>query len=161
MSGRYREITYTAFKALMDEMRFRQVDLSNTMEFVFEHSVQCSLTANALDRFKIRIMSSVDVRSNVTREVGSDAIRVLLLDMQPTGKEPGQTKIVMDWSVHRTTNALSNTRERAREAYGYVSKHPEHHCSCGSLMALRTTKKTGSTFLGCTAFPACKETKPV
>lgn len=157
MSSRYRPISYTEFKLSMDEIGFEQIDLPEAMEFAFERVINCASTKDRPNRFKIRIMSSVDQRTLMTREVGADAIRILLLDTQPMGGK--KDKIVKDWTAFRTTNGLQNTLQRARDAWGYVSKHPEHHCSCGSLMVERKGKS--GKFLGCTGYPECRQTKPI
>jgi hypothetical protein len=148
----YRPISYGQFLAAMSDIGFSEVSLPGTWEHAWERLITCRLSQG---RYKIRILSSIDITTKVTRDCGSDAIRVLLLDTQ--GKRPDRP--VMDFRVHRTLNALANTVKRAREAYGYVSKHPDHHCTCGSLMVVRG--KPGREFLGCTAYPDCKQTRPI
>lgn len=148
----YQAFSYQQFSAAMSEIGFTEVSLPGTWEHAWERSVNCRLSQG---RYKIRILSSVDVSTGVTRDCGSDAIRIFLLDTQ--GKRPDRP--VLDFRANRTANALANVVKRAREAYGYVSKHPEHHCSCGSLMVVRG--KPGRQFLGCTAYPDCKQTHPI
>jgi len=67
--------------------------------------------------------------------------------------------VVESWNVHRTLNAHDNVVRRARDAWGYVTQHKEHHCSCGSIMIAR--KARGKSFLGCSAFPECKQTRQI
>ncbi len=161
MASRYQSISYAEFRSWMDKIGFTQVTLPGVFEYAFERVVNCKATQDRPDRFKIQIMSSVDVNTNVTREVGGDAIRVLLLDTKPVpvAGRRWQEKIVADWTVYRTAGAHQNVVQRARDAWSYVSQHPEHHCSCGSLMVERKGK--GGTFLGCTSYPECKETKQI
>jgi hypothetical protein len=150
LAAHYRAFGYQDFKALMTDMKFQEIDLPDTMEYAFEHVIANQrVQAN---RFKIQILSSVDKNTGITREVGSDAIRILLLDTR-------NQKPVASWVAHRTTNAFTTVRERARDAFRYVTHHPEHHCSCGALMSVR--KSRGKQFLGCSTFPVCKETKPI
>jgi hypothetical protein len=66
-------------------------------------------------------------------------------------------RLVLDRRVLRTENALTTMVERAREMYGYVAQHAEHHCTCGHLMVVRG--KPDRQFLGCTAYPDCRETR--
>ena len=147
--SRYRPIDFATFAALMQDKGFSEITLPGTAEHVWEHAIECPLSTG---RYKVRIYSSID-QSGVTREVGGDAIRVQLFDTV-------RNRPVGDFRrVHRTENALDNTMERAREVYAYVSKHPEHHCTCGSLFVQRTGKR--GPFMACTAFPACKNTRPV
>lgn len=147
--SRYRPIDLATFAALMRDKGFNEISLPGTAEHVWERPIDCRLSSG---RFKVRIYSSID-GTGVTREVGGDAIRVQLFDTV-------RSRPVGDFArVHRTENALVNTIERAREVYGYVSQHPEHHCTCGSLMVARG--KSGKTFLGCTSYPTCKNTRPI
>ena len=151
MTGsRYRSISHDAFTALMTEMGFSKVYPPNTSEFVFERTVTNGPRPS--DRFKVRVYSSIDVRTGTTRELGSDAIRVILFD---TVRERGVLDLPL---VMRTENALANTKVRARAAWAYVMD-AEHHCDCGSLMVERTTKK--GVFLGCTSYPECKNTRAI
>jgi hypothetical protein len=148
----FRPFSYADFLSWMAEVGFQEVDLPNTEEYAFERVIVCKRAEDRPGRFTIRIFSSVDKRSGVTREIGSDAIRILLLDAKRDGP-------VMSWMVKRTINAHTNVVQRARDAWGYVSLHPEHHCSCGHLMVARKSK--GKAFLGCSAFPECKKTKQI
>lgn len=149
MAVRYRPISFVAFKTAMDKIGFASIQLPNTWEHVWERAIDCKLS----HRYTVRIYSSVDMDTGITRDMGTDAIHVQVFDTV-------RNRPVVDYRVHRTENAITNLIERAREAYGYVSQHPEHHCSCGNgLMVARG--KPERRFLGCTAYPACKETRNI
>ena len=150
MTSRYRSISHDAFASLMAEMGFSKVYPPNTVEYVFERVVTNG--PHPSDRFKVRIYSSIDLRTGTTRESGSDAIRVILFDTA-LGRGVVDLPLVM-----RTENALANVKARARTAWGYVM-NANHHCDCGSLMAVRTGKR--GTFLGCTSYPTCQSTRPL
>ena len=149
MAGtRYRSISRKTFAGVMSEMGFTEVRLPRTQEYVYERAITNGPRPS--DRFKVRVFSSVDVYTGVTREIGSDAIRVMLFD---TERQRG----ILDLPrVCRTENALANTKARARTAWGYVMD-ANHHCSCGSLMITRKGKR--GEFLGCTSFPECREVR--
>lgn len=153
----YSPISHTQFATAMQEIGFVPVSLANTWEYAWEWTIKCRLSDGRLSdgRFKIRILSSVDINTGMTRDRAKDAIHIMVLDTQ--GKRPDRP--LVDYRVNRTENALSNVVKRAREAYAYVSKFPEHHCTCGSLLVVRG--KPGRQFLGCTAYPDCKETRRI
>jgi hypothetical protein len=146
----YRSISYATFAKAMREIGFKEVSLPGTWEHVWEREILCRLSQG---RYKVRILSSVDMQTGVTRDRAADAIHVLLLDTNRNDR------VVLNLRVNRTERALTNTVKRAREAYGYVSAHPEHHCTCGSLMVVRQSKR--GEFLGCTNYPECKETRRI
>ena len=151
----FRPISHLEFAETMLGIGFTPVSLANTWEYAWERTIKCRLSDGRVSdgRFKIRILSSVDINTGMTRDRAKDAIHIMVLDTQD--KRPGRP--LVDYRVNRTENALTNVVKRAREAYGYVSKFPEHHCTCGSLMVVRG--KPGRQFLGCTAYPDCKETR--
>lgn len=148
----YFPIRYEQFAEAMRDKGFIEVNMvaTGTWEHVWERPVNCRLSQG---RYRIRILSSISHNTGVTREAATDVIHVQLLDTQR--KSPDRP--ILDRRVLRTENALSTLVERAREMYGYVSQHPEHHCTCGHLMVRRG--KPDRQFLGCTAFPECRETR--
>ena len=134
MASRYCEIRFSDFSGLMAEMGFRQVQIEGTLEYVFERPFSDP-------RFDVRIYSSIDVRTNSTRECGADAIRVSLYDTL-------LGRYSYKGTVHRTANAKINTRERARDAWRWAR---DNRCQCGAMMAER--KGSMGKFLGCTDYP--------
>jgi hypothetical protein len=104
-------------------------------------------------RYAIRIYSSVDRRTNTTRNSGQDAIRVTLFDLFK------ERPVKVEKRVNRTQNALVNMRARAREMWQYVSNKKNVCPSCQSLLVKRTAKRTRKQFLGCSSYPECKHTQ--
>jgi hypothetical protein len=144
MSNRYRPIVLKDFAALMADMGFSEITITGTYEHVYER-----LYNNP--RFSVRIYSSIACNNSVSRECGADAIRVVLYDST-------LDKAVISKNVHRTQNALENTRIRAQSVWAYKNANGHAHwCTCGSLMVPR--QSSGRGFLGCSSFPACKNTK--
>ena len=99
--------------------------------------------------------STVDRRTNVTRDVAKDAIRFVLLS------ESGRPITRAEKRVYRTKGAMENIVERARELYRFVGKS-ETCPKCNALMDEREVKKEGPNkgkkFLGCTRYPECNGT---
>ena len=106
-------------------------------------------------RYSIRIYSSIDRRTNTTRDSGQDAIRVTLYDLFK------ERPVKVEKRVNRTQNALSNMRERAREMWQYVSTRNNICPTCQSLLVKRTAKRTKKQFLGCSNYPECKHTQDI
>ncbi len=148
--SRYRAISHADFLRTMSEIGFAETRVPGAAEYAYERMVNNG--PHPSERFKVRVFSSVAMDTGWSRECGGDAIRVLLVDT--VLKRP-----VLDWTVHRTENALPNATKRAREAWGYVMR-PEHHCpSCGAMMVKREGKR--GEFLGCTAYPVCEMTRTI
>lgn len=140
---RYCPITRDDFRDMMTEMGFVEFIPEGTFEFVYERNILNR--DKTISRFKLRIYSSVSIHDRVTRESGKDAIRVLIMDTVID-------KSVQEWTVHRTKNALLNTRERARDAYRFALN--ADRCHCGALKVERKGKY--GKFFSCSAFPICK-----
>jgi hypothetical protein len=141
---RYCPFTKDSFDLLMSEMGFVEFPMSGVHEYVYQRIIHNGPFPS--DRFAVRIYSTVDVRTQMTRENGADAIRIVLFDIK-------RQRSVLDWTTKRTFNAFANTKLRAKDAWGYVMK-AEHHCAtCSALMVER--KSTRGSFLGCTNFPEC------
>jgi len=150
MSSRYRPINRSEFAKMMGEMGFEEVKVSGCSEHVYERMIPRN--DGSPPRFSVRIFSSVDVATGMTRDCGEDAIRILLQDHDI--KRP-----VQSWRAFRTENALTNMRERAREAWKFAVNQA-NRCDCGSFMVERKSKSRGP-FLGCAAFPVCRKTRPL
>lgn len=146
---RYCPISLERFTRWTNSWGFYEVDVPGTNEYVFERIIHNGPNPY---RFKVQILSSVSKLTNLTREVGADAIRIMLIDTK-------LSRAVQDWRVFRTANAQTNAHERAKEAWAYVMA-ADHHCpDCGALMVRRTSKN--GSFMGCTAYPVCKTTKNI
>lgn len=135
------------FEAKMTEMGFEHVNVQGTLELVYERKIPDT-------SFGVRILSSIDPRNGVSREVGADAIRVTLWNYDT------DRPIKIEKRVHRTgtvEGVLERTRERARDVWG---KYLENKCSCGKGVMVERNGKNGK-FLGCSNYPTCKNTLPL
>lgn len=102
--------------------------------------------------------STVDRRTNSTRDCATDAIRFVLVADSPDGRPITRA----EKRVYRTKGAIENMKARARELYRFVMD-ADHTCpKCNALMDERVVKKAGprkgNKFLGCTRFPECNGT---
>lgn len=143
MASRYTPFTLDQFTEVMNKIGFTRIRIEGTHEYVFARPF-------AETRFSIRIYSSITLGTNVTRECGSDAIRIVIFDHHLNKSTYSQV-------VHRTQNALTNVVEKARDAFAYKNAHK---CACGSLTVERKGKN--GTFFGCTSYGTqfdCKKKK--
>lgn len=141
----YVEVTRNRFESEMNDMGFSHIRIPGTLEMVFERIIN--------NDFAVRIYSSIDPRTGVSRKVGADAIRVLLFNKT---KDRG---VKVEKRVNRTgteDGVLTRTRDRAREVWGWYTKN---QCSCGGVMVERKGPK--GKFLGCSNYPDCKNTAQV
>lgn len=140
--SRYVQINYNEFKQLMDTMGCTEIKLEGTYERVWSFPLKNT-------NFDIRIYSTIE--GNKSRSSGSDAIRCMIYDRV-------EDKILkLEKRVHRTENALVNTRERCRDLFRHVRANK---CSCGGVLIERTSKQNHS-FMGCSNYPKCKLTKNI
>jgi hypothetical protein len=159
---RFVPLDYQAVKSLLEtEMGFTQRQPERTRELCWERRV---VTNGEPTPYAIRVYSTLEPTGEC-REIGSDAIRVCLVDQE----DPSRERILeVEKKVLRTKSAMINLRARARELYGYVNTSA-HRCPvCGRLMVVRTTKRTVAkpevrSFFGCMGFSheACKHTSNV
>jgi len=126
---------------------FKELD-TNHKEIVYQLEL-----SNGLG---LEIFSSIDKRSNWTRSVGSDAIRIVPLyyGIEKT-RSLGRQK-----RTYRTTNWKSNLKENIKNILKFI--HELYRLgTCGHLLTKRTNYKTQGHFWGCLEYPMCKNTEEV
>ena len=142
--SRYVSISYDKFKSLMDQMGFIEINLDGTFERVWKFEI-------ANTNFDIRVYSTISVNDDMSRDSGKDAIRCMIYDRS-------KDKILrLEKRVHRTMSALPNTRLRCRELFKHVRANK---CICGGVLVERKSK-TNHSFLGCSNYPICKNSKNI
>lgn len=151
MGARYVAFSLADFEPFMKEMGFHITPDPNAWEYVFEHVIAPDADRYPdfpQNRFAIRVHSSIDRSTKLTRDVGTDAIRVSLVDKKTNRGHRAFTR------VHRTINARSNMRLRCREAWKAVVGKTAICDRCSSLMVERSTVRNGKKekFLGCSGF---------
>jgi hypothetical protein len=127
------------------EMAFREVSINGCGERVWERRIVTK--SGQSFPYRIVIYSSIDKNSEHSREVGEDAIRLVIID-EETGRP-----VAKAIRTHRTKNAIENTRIKARDLFKTVITSKT--CpKCSSIMVERTNKKDGGVFWGCSRYSA-------
>ena len=156
MSTSFVPIKHQDMNYLMRDMGF----LSTTPaggEVVYERAV--TTTSGKHFPFTIRVYSSIRKDTGWSAPNGTDAIRVVLMD-NLTGRPAKGSET----RVHRTKNALPNTRKRCRSVFKYVL---DNTCqSCGGLMVERVNHWSGDKFMACSRYAPgephhCDTTGPI
>lgn len=127
---------------LVDLLGFEWVDTGKQVgEFVYERDTGQVIDGHPV---RMRIYSSIDRRTEVARNIGRDAIRVVLMW---NGRMIGGTK-----RVNRVENWARNLMRRinAMEEKGVME------CVCGSVMVEKRGRY--GRFMGCSTFPKCRHT---
>jgi hypothetical protein len=142
---RYVPIQISQMQALLEhDMGFRRADESTSWEAIW--SRQVATKGGRTFPYTVKVYSSVDLRTNVSRDSGEDAIRLVLKD-----DVTGYAVKAAEKRVFRTKSALVNLRERARELFQEVVAGP--HCpKCGALMKARRGGPGNHWFLGCSHY---------
>lgn len=139
MSARYVPILESEFKDTVENlMGFSEIQIKGTTELVWQRAIPNS-------HLYVRIYSSIT--RGVSRSVGTDAIRTTIFDSSTNRPCWSET-------TYRTQNALTNMRERAREAWSHVL---HNRCTCGGCFIER--KGSNGTFYGCSSYHNCKITR--
>lgn len=161
----YINITESAFRSKLEgEMGFSQTQIRGTAELVFERPI---VLGGEDSGYTIRVYSSVAGGS--TRDVGEDAIRVLVVNNETgrpvrlhgekkgskIGKRINRTAPNGIAEEKRVATLLGRVRDRCAEFWALVR---DNRCpKCGHVMAKRKGKH--GEFKGCTNYPECTHTE--
>ena len=143
-------------------MPYTEITLREFLDFLKYEKLTYSLTSTSRDTKEyvfdikaspgsfIRLYSSVDIRSKVSRDIGKDAIRLILMNKEldiPIAK--GQKTLRMfNWKDHLS--------KKIKYLLEYV-RYFERKCpTCGSPLTIR--KGMSGSFWGCSEYPKCKYT---
>lgn len=126
---------------------------------------ECLLRETNTGKLTLKVYTSIRSDRNKARDVGEDAIRLVVLWTdnlgwsKPIGEKP--KRIYRSGGINSTAydvvgRAFKRSREIAVEAMGIII------CSCGRPMMIRKSK-SGSEFLGCIGFAknVCKGTRNI
>ena len=140
--GRYVQINENSFREMVEtQMGFTLVPLTGVNEKVWQRPIPNT-------SFAVRIFSTIEL--GISRNCGEDAIRICLVNT-------ANDRILKSERTYRTLNALTNMRDRAREVWSYTKKNM---CECGCGVMIERKGKVGS-FMGCSNYPTCRNTKPI
>lgn len=122
---------------------FVEVDIDNTNEYVFEIRYT-SDNSPVDDPIAIRWYTSVDKRTEVSRPVGTDAMRLVLVDLRVN------KPILKQVRTHRIETWRENLTEKIHRIENQFQSLPE--CpECGSVLVI-VTRHTGKQFRGCSRY---------
>jgi len=133
----------------MDALGFTEADVPGCTEVCYE-------APYGEQGCRARIYSSISTNDGTSRLLGRDAIRVVCIDPD------GNVFLKPFPRVHRITTWRKNLLSRidslfaAPEDYGWTEPIP---CSCGGLLRVKPGRH--GPFMGCSAFPVCRETRRV
>lgn len=144
----YTRITRDEFESALEKtgLGFTRHDYNWTFEWVYE-----ATTEN--DTFTCRVYSSIDKRTNESRDKDSDSIKIIVLyteTEEPVFKEK-RTNRIETWEKN-----LLKKLNKLKDKHGDIDICNE----CGSVMVIRESS-SGDKFKGCTGYPDCKNTKSV
>jgi hypothetical protein len=108
---------------------------------------------------RIRIFSSLDSRGGGSRDVGRDAIRVVIVDPEgfPWCKAFARVHRVKGWRA----NLLRRIETPLEESSLYRWVPERYGCTEGCSGILRTRWGKKGSFLGCSNYPRCRNTEAI
>ena len=129
MAARYVEISAEEFNSFATENHFTQIEYPRAREIVYAREAQAG-------HARILIFSSIHTGNGKGRDVGKDAIRVIV--QAKIDNDIGWRVIHKGKRVHRVENWRKNLDTRIVEAIDHV--HPDPCPECGHAMRLREGK---------------------
>jgi len=168
--SKYVTVTEADMRSMMEgACGFEQIRLNGTYEIVFQRQVESKQGRKF--PYAVRVYSSV--ANGTTRDVGEDAIRVVLMNTvtdrpvkimgegrKNTSKTKAGSRINRTAPTgipheERVAGLLGRLRDRCRDYFYHIVANP---CpKCGSVLSLRHAG--GNDFYGCTNYPECKHTQ--
>lgn len=152
MSSTYVRIGYDEFyRMIVDQpVSFEERQPDWTFEYIYECEFRSQNEFN--DKYVLRVYSSIDTRTDEARDNGEDAIRTVLLYLDPDKSDDEYEPVFKEKRTNRTpgwkgrvTEKLGNLMERLSN----VKRCDE----CNRTMVIRTNSETGDRFWGCTGWP--------
>jgi uncharacterized protein YlaI len=137
-------ITFLEMASFLQEKGFNYFSDRNAQEIVFEKVMKGSHGKNCF----IRVYTSIDKRTKITRAVGNDAIRVIVLDDKAT-------IFYGEGRVNRTQNWKDNLTKRLNNWSELIYYCPQCH------NPLRKRAGKYGKFWGCSTYPLCGYTESI
>ncbi|MFX0117619.1 MAG: hypothetical protein ACFFB3_23950 [Candidatus Hodarchaeota archaeon] len=137
------EIQRKEFDELMKQFNGKAFKAKGTAEVVYRIP-----TAPAKE-LSIWVYSTIAHKTGVSRRLGSDAIRIMMLYQ-------GKNVVIKESKTLRKGNWKENVKRKIRSL---MDRTTEHQCPQGHPLVQRERKKDGKRFYGCVMFPQCKYTQ--
>jgi len=148
MAQRYCRIIKNDFERVMARYNAKVVDVPGSRELVYE----IQPPSWKKDNLSVLVYSSI-IMTGQARDCGDDAIRVVaVLDHDPKKIVSGRTKTL------RIDSWEKNLTAKIDDLLQY---EPVTCPRCGSMMVVRTNKRTKEKFMGCSQWPKCSQTMPI
>jgi len=152
--------TYVAFTTQEIEAFFKATGIpaeKKVIPGVYESVYDIPVVGKSGRKFPamVRVYSSIALGEDRTREVGTDAIRIQLLNTAfKTDRFPDGVPIKgAKKTAFRTLNAMPNTRDRIRDLYARGMRQSCSNCA-GMMIKKKSTFKSGE-FYGCPNYKDC------
>lgn len=143
MAAQYETITLTDMDAVLTVRGFKQDNSAPGYEYAYRKEMHKDGVM-----YYIRVFTSIDKGTNISRSVGSDAIRIVIYNDK--GYVVGH-----ETRVNRSTGWAIRLNARIDKWIESVMWCPQ----CGHPLRERTGKY--GKFRGCTTFPVCGYTEPI
>jgi len=141
----YVEITLKEFLGFLEDGYFNYNEVlhsADTKEYVFE--------IPASENTLLRIFSSIDMRSNVSRDRGKDAIRLVLINKE------FDVPVIRSQKTLRMANWKDHLSRKINYVLGYIEYFDRACPYCNSPLFLR--KGVNGDFWSCSKYPECDYT---
>lgn len=145
-----------------DTLPYTKITLREFLDFLKYEKLTYTLTSVSRDTKEyifnipaspgslIRVFSSVDIRSKVSRDIGKDAIRLVLIDKE------SNLPITKGQKTLRMFNWKDHLSRKIKYLLEYV-RYFERKCPfCDSFLTIR--EGDNGPFWGCSEYPNCKYT---
>lgn len=152
MSQQYELITLQDFRAVMRDqpVSFDERETGWAKEYIYDRVFNENNEYN--DWYVLRVYSSIDVRTDESRESGKDAIRCVLLYGDPDKDEQHWEPVFKEKRTHRTPGWDRRLDEKLHSLMNRLAN--VKRCSrCNRVMVVRKNSSTGDRFWGCTGYP--------
>ncbi len=146
MPPTYTLITLKEMKNTLESLGFEYLDMRSindflTTEYVFQKYIDKDGVL-----YTLQLYTSVDKHTDKSRDVGSDAIRLVIYSNK-------SKYFIAEGRVNRTTNWIKNMKQRIATWDTMFKICPQ----CGATLKERMGKY--GLFYGCVSFPACGYTE--
>jgi len=149
-SRRYVAPTKEEFEDCLSEtdLTWQIVDLDDVYEYVYE-----SLEITPDDDVALRTYSTISTDTDIAREKGSDAIRLVMYDKETHRNMGGRKKTL------RIKTYCKNLRKKIRSINNKTMEYIVQCDNCGNFMVIRNSDY--GEFMGCRSYPDCENTQQV
>lgn len=160
----YQSITRSEFESFLDDVvgdRWEEVGgakFTEVRNFVGERVYKIPIRQDSIngdidiEYIEIRVFSTIDKKTNKSRQKGEDSIKTVLWDPDIDGPVAGKTR------THRIKTWRKNLKKKIEDLHN-IGEHTVVCEQCGGWLVKREGKY--GEFLGCTNYPECQNTQQI